>query len=303
MTLEPPRPLVRRLPSAVLRALQQLVLCAAQPFRRDPVTGEAPVVVSLTSHGQRVRRVHHTIESIASGDARPARLVLWVDDPAELEAALRSRQLRRLVRRGLEVLVGEPCGPHAKWWPYVRSDEALDLPLVTADDDVLYTRTWLADLLVAHQRNPHVVHCHRAHRIRFRADGSLAPYMSWLPCRGTAPSHVNFLTGVSGVLYPPALLRALRADGDAFRSVAARADDVWLNARAVAHGFRVAQVAEHPRAYRHVVGSQRVALSRVNGAGGRNDDQIVATYSPELLRVIEAAAEAEAAAEPEAERG
>lgn len=257
-----------------------------QPFRRRPVTGDAPVVVSITSHGARLRMLHHTIESIAAGTVRPARLLVWVDDADERARALRSRPLRRLVRRGLELHIGEPCGPHGKWWPYVRSIRAHRLPLVTADDDVRYDRVWLQQLVEANRRRPTLIHCHRAHRMRLAPGPALAPYMSWPPCEDERPSHAWFVTGVSGVVYPPSFLDAVREDGDGFRACAPRADDVWLTARAIAHGVRVAQVGAVPRLYSPVVGGQTTALSRGNGTDGGNDRQIAATFTEDHLRLI-----------------
>jgi hypothetical protein len=286
MTLAPRRSFVRRATVAALVSVAQLCRATGYAVRTRPVTGSAPVVVSLTSHGRRLRSVSLAIESIVSGSVRPQRLVLWVDDEADRELALRSRPLRRLIARGLELRVGEPVGPHGKWWPYVQSEAHHTLPLVTADDDIRYGRAWLRALLDAHTANPDTIHCHRAHRIVATADATLAPYMTWPPCRSTIPSHASFLTGVSGVLYPPALLDALRDDGDGFRQTAPHADDVWLTARAIAHGVRVAQVGATPRVWQTIVGGQRSALSRSNGTDGGNDAQIAATLTPDLLRVV-----------------
>jgi hypothetical protein len=286
MTLARRKSFVRRATVAALVSVAQLCRAAGYAVRKRPVTGTAPVVVSLTSHGRRLRSVSLAIESIVSGSVRPERLVLWVDDDADRARALRSRPLRRLIARGLELRVGEPVGPHGKWWPYVQSEAHHTLPLVTADDDIRYGRAWLRALLDAHTANPDTIHCHRAHRIVATADATLAPYMTWPPCRSTIPSHASFLTGVSGVLYPPALLDALRDDGDGFRQTAPHADDVWLTARAIAHGVRVAQVGATPRVWQTIVGGQRSALSRSNGTDGGNDAQIAATLTPDLLRVV-----------------
>ena len=81
--------------------------------------GDAPVVVSLTSYGSRIRAVHLAVESMVHGTVRPQRLILWLreadvvaDPPAPLA---------RLVRRGLELRCTEDWGPHQKYYPYVRS--------------------------------------------------------------------------------------------------------------------------------------------------------------------------------------
>lgn len=292
MTLAPPKSFIRRATGAVLVSVAQLCRATSYVARRRPVTGTAPVVVSLTSHGRRLRSVSLAIESIVSGSMRPRRLILWVDHEADRARALRSRPLRRLVARGLELRVGEPVGPHGKWWPYVQSEEVHRLPLVTADDDIRYGREWLRELVDAYASMPDIIHCHRAHRIALAADSTPEPYMAWPPCSSTNPSHRWFLTGVSGVLYPPDFLDELRADGAGFRETAPHADDVWLTARAIANGVRVAQVRDTARVWPTIVGGQRSALSRNNGTEGGNDAQIAATMTPDLLRIVRAEAPA-----------
>ena len=111
-------------------------------FSDAPVRGDAPVVVSLTSYGNRIRAVHLAVESMAHGTVRPRRLILWLRE-ADVVADP-PPPLARLVRRGLELRCTEDWGPHQKYYPYVRSQPRHALPLVIADDDVRYDRDALA---------------------------------------------------------------------------------------------------------------------------------------------------------------
>jgi hypothetical protein len=112
----------------------------------------------------------------------------------------------------------------------------LERPLATADDDVLYPRGWLAGLIAVYR--PDEVAAYRAQVM------SNGPYLSWLPCTTTVPSSNLLATGVSGVLYPPAVLEALRQRGDEFMNVCPRADDFWLHYASVASGVLIRQVSE-----------------------------------------------------------
>ena len=247
-----------------------------------------PVVVSLTSHGDRLTTVHLTIESIARGSARPARLILWIDPHVDADSL--PEPLQRQRARGLEVLSSEAgFGPHTKYYPYVCSEESHVFPLVTADDDSIYPRSWLDKLQFVARACPEQIICYRAHRVGLTSDGAIAPYNSWKPVRSTAPSVLNFATGVSGVHYPAEFLSELRADGQRFTECAPRADDVWLHDRAVSHGWVIRQVFRWPRKYPEIASTQAVALHRSNTGQSANDDQIKATYRSDVVRTLVAA--------------
>lgn len=247
----------------------------ANRFSRKPaVDPESPVVVTMTTHGRRLRRVHVAIESIARGTTRPARLMLWLDDPA----VRIPRSLRRLERRGVEVLRAEPGNKvHTKYYPYVASIESHSLPLVTSDDDIIYPPTWLEDLLRAAAAAPDVIHCHRAHHLEFVGD-EIAPYLRWTACTTTEASFRNFGTSVSGQWLPPQLLDRLREEGTRFRDVAPFADDIWLHRVAVAAGIPTAQLTTHPQHFPFVPRTQSTGLYFHNAEGDGNDAQVAATY-------------------------
>ena len=238
---------------------------------RRPVVGTGAVVVNLTSFGHRIDLVFYALETIASGRIRPRRLILWLDDAATL--AHPPAALRRLQRRGLEICSCPDFGPHKKQYPYALSGPTL--PLVAADDDVLYPRRWLAELLEAAARHPLDVIGQRAHTITFDGD-RVAPYARWVAARGTAASFRTLCTGVSGIYYPLGLLDALLAEGDAFLRVAPRADDLWVYSVAVRHGIRARQVGARQAEYPAIPGSQRGTLYRQNVTEGGNDEQFAA---------------------------
>jgi hypothetical protein len=251
-----------------MRTLGQRNLTSAAPLL-DPGTG---VTVSLTSFGDRLNAVYYVIESIGRGWARPARLILWA---AEEELARNPPdELRRQVDRGLEIRLTEDYGPHKKYFPYVQQYSAADQNLVTADDDTIYGRAWLRDLIRAHRAHPESVVCHRAHRVKYSADGAYAPYISWhLGGGSTQPSVDNFATGVSGVLYTPPMLQELRRLGDVFAQVCPRADDVWLYFALTTAGWKVAQVRCQSTVYPWLPGTQESGLAITNVTVG-NDKQI-----------------------------
>lgn len=250
---------------------------------REPVTGSAPVVVSLASFGRRKRLAHLAVESIGVGSTRPSRLVVWLDEADE--GARLPGPLRRLARRGLEVRYAPAAwGPHKKYYPLAAARTAT--PVVTADDDIFYPSTWLADLERATSgfTSTDVV-AHRVHVLQV-SQGRVEPYAAWPSCATTEPALRHFPTGTSGRYVPVALLEELAARGTAFLDVCPRADDVWLHVTSVRASVATRQVESRGHHFAQVPGSQLESLYRHNVERSGNDEQVRATYAPEELAVL-----------------
>lgn len=253
----------------------------------EPVVEAAGPVVSMTTFEPRIERAYYALESVGAGSLRPSRLLLWVTTDALRRGV--PPTLRRLERRGLEILTCEDYGPHKKHFPAARllPDGAA---LVTADDDALYPTDWLSRLTAAAAARPGCVTAHRARTIVFRSDGALAPYATWPARRSDAPSPLAFSVGIGGAFLPPSMLRALRTAGDAFMSVCPRADDVWLKAVALRAGLDVRQAADCEPFLIDVPGMRRSGLARTNVRDGGNDAQIRATWTAQEIAFLRGAA-------------
>lgn len=265
------------------RASQFWRLKLANVVSRRSVVSPDGAVVSLTTHGIRLEQVYLTIESIARGAVRPSRLILW-RNPGSDDSYL-PKSLARLQRRGLEIQFSENFGPHTKYFPYVASVAMHEIPLVTADDDVIYPSHWLRDLVVAHTAEPQHVHCYRARRVQISGI-ALKSYEEWPFADSKEPSSLNFATGVSGVVYPPALLDALRKAGPAFMACCPKADDVWLHAMALRHGYKIKQLSASYSDFPVAPMTQGLALYINNARPEGNDKQISATYDASDIEAL-----------------
>ncbi|MCA4133606.1 hypothetical protein [Arthrobacter sp. M4] len=260
-----------------LHAVAAMVLLRCiNRFSHQPVTGTADVVVSMTSYGERIRTVDVALESIARGIARPRRLILWLDEPEAMDHL--PKGLERLRERGLEVKLSQNFGPHTKYFPYVACNGHSNSPLVTADDDIIYPDTWLQELVEANQARPTMIHGHWVRTITVNG-GSLTGYQDWIRRRDTLPGLNNFALGVSGVIYPPRMLKELKARGDVFQDACPGADDIWLHWVALRAGIPVCQVDGVSRHFPMIPGSQANTLSDLNVGQSRNDHWIRALYS------------------------
>ncbi len=265
----------RRQKEALLASLSE------QNHQSTPLVADGGPAVSLTTFGPRMETAFYAIEAMAAGDLRPGRVVLWL---SESDAESVPSSLRRLEKRGLEIRTAPDTKAYKKYLPYVLGED-VSQPLVTADDDALYDQRWLADLVDANRKNPAVAHCHRAKRMAV-FEGRLLPYEEWGMCSDTVPSHLNFVTGVSGAIYPPALLERLRDTGYEFLELAPHNDDVWINANALRAGVEVAQLAPQDRNYKSTPESQSEGLASMNVIGGWNQIQLRRVYGPADVAVL-----------------
>lgn len=232
-------------------------------------------IVSLTSYGKRIDTVYLTIESIGRGNCKPSRLILWLDEDDVLLDP--PDTLRRLVRRGLEILPTENYKSHKKYLPYILRCQKFEKPLTTADDDVIYPADWLRTLFAAYNENSNVINCFRARKIKI-CDGELAPFTSWPFCSTNTPSVLNFSEGVGGVIFPPRYLSALKLEAYGFMATCPQHDDVWLNVIALRNGFRVRQISVKAAAFPLIPETQEEGLWVAN-LGPDGDRQIRDTYS------------------------
>ena len=245
-------------------------------WSKETILDPSGPALSLTTYGYRLELVLYAIESIGLGKRKPSRITLWLQDE---EAYLNLPEtLRRLKSRGLEIHLSENLGPHTKYYPYIDRESELHAPLVTADDDVLYPRGWLQQLIEANEANPSAVHCFRAHRMRLN-NKRFIPYNEWGPCLSTSPSQLNFITGVSGVIYPPNFLQYLKHRGKAFEHCCPAGDDIWMTVNALRGGFKIAQVKDVPVLFGKVLGSQKQRLYDTNVLAGGNHHQLMRTFS------------------------
>jgi hypothetical protein len=250
---------------------------------KKPIIALQGPIVSLTTYGRRIDTVYLTLESIANGSLLPSRLILWLDDEEALANCPRS--LRRLRDRGLEIKLTANYRSHKKYYPFLQSTDAFERPLVTADDDVIYPGSWLSGLVASFNLDTKAINCYRAHEIRI-ANGVIAPYRTWKPCRSAKPSFLTFAVGSSGCIYPPAFLRALKAAGRGFEEQCPTADDVWLHMNAVRARFMIRQIRRHQTDFPMLPETQDVGLCRANIELGQNDVQIKNTYRPTDIDVL-----------------
>jgi hypothetical protein len=270
--------------SARLVEAYALLVCLSllNRFGRARITQQGGPIVSLTTYGKRFTTVHLTIESIGRGRLRPSRLLLWIDEEY-LEEHLPAG-LRRLQKRGLEVKICANLGPHKKYYPYLESLGIVDVPLVTADDDLLYPYTWLQRLVEEFQKHPTVVNCYRARKMELR-EGGLANYSQWALASSTDARFKHFAGSGAGVIYPIGLQRAIKREGPKFLTCCPDADDIWLHVQTIRAGYKIRQVDKGEFRLVYIPRTQGSGLRTTNMCGG-NDRQAKSTYTESDISIL-----------------
>ena len=225
-----------------------------------------PLIVSLTSYPARFDMLHLTLKSLLCQTVRADRVILWI---ATGDANTLPRNVLCLQEAGLEIRHCEDWRSYKKIIPALFAFPESDI--VTADDDVYYWPTWLAELLSTSDIHPNDVIAHRVHRITM-ANREIKSYREWeLSLNDPCPNPLNFATGIGGVLYPNGCFHSDVTRVDDFLHYCPTADDVWLywmvrrNGRLERHSGTL----ETPRPWN---GSQDSALWKINKRA--NDEQI-----------------------------
>lgn len=241
------------------------------------LTGSRRVVVSLTSYPPRINTVWQTLRSIFSQSYLPDKIVLYLakSDFPHCEQDLPS-SLTDMLWHDFEIRwVDVDLKPHKKWY-WAFQDFKNDL-VITIDDDLIYRRAMIEELVEAYHSHPQAVVASRTHLIMFDDKGALRPYNQWVLEAGHAhPNLVGvesqrlFATTGAGTLFDPALFPEWVFDRNLIEQYCLFADDIWLKAVEVATGMPVV-AATNEQLLTYVPDTQEVALAHQNLGNGGND--------------------------------
>lgn len=238
------------------------------------------IIVSLTTHGKRIRQVYLAIESIMQGTVKPNRIVLCVSNEYQeddLPVLLKLQQ-----ERGLEILYCKDIRSYTKLLPTMKKYP--DAAIITIDDDILYNMDFVENLIREHQRHPDCICANRVHRVKLNKEFKPLPYFEWeWESKEIGESSLNFQTGVGGVLYPPNCFNKEVFNDEVFLEICKYADDVWFYAMALMSGRKIRKtstIAPNGKDYIENPEVQDCGLFNVNLNDGNfsNDTQLKAVF-------------------------
>lgn len=247
-------------------------------IRLMPLTGsDRSVIISLTSYGDRLNSTaYKAICSLLSQSIKPSKIILWV-----AHGEFIPKKILKLTNYGLEIKYCKDLKSYKKMFPVIT--EVNNLPLVLADDDIYYPRTWLEKLVSAFESDPLSIHAHRIHSIAV-ANNKICKYDDWDKCV-TLVERENrlFVTTGGGVIFNPSLFNKLFFDSDLFLELSPNADDVWFWVMAIKSNLKIKLV---PNCINKVmeIGMQDSGLWMTTNSNCGNDKQIlnVITKFPDI---------------------
>ena len=227
------------------------------------------IIVSLTSYPKRIKTVHNTIKTLLTQDFKPDIVILWLEK-SEFKNGENDlpKELVELKKFGLSI---EWSDDNLK--SYKKLIPALikypDYIIVTADDDVLYSKTMLKSLYEAWLKDKSNIYVKRAVRLKLKNDTITNISSRKYDYKDLDyPSYLNHQMGGSGCLYPPNSLHKDCTDINKIKSLIPTHDDVYFKVMATLNRTRVKVVGGYNEDLIFTEGTQDVGLINTNKSGG-----------------------------------
>ena len=237
------------------------------------------LIVSLTSHGDRVLDAYLAIETIMQGTVKPNRIILWLPK----DKVVNSIYFENQQKRGLDMRYVDDIGPHTKLLPALKCFPE-DI-VITIDDDIFYKPDMIERLLLSYRNDPFSIHANRVALMTKDKNGNLNSYLKWILSDFPQGELKNkIIIGVEGCLYPPHSLSEEVFNEDVIRELCPTADDIWFTAMAMLKGTNITYtVGRYENGFAGAVANLRMQKSGLihqneNPKNPRNDAQIRAVF-------------------------
>ncbi|MCL1961771.1 MAG: hypothetical protein FWG56_08390 [Desulfovibrionaceae bacterium] len=232
---------------------------------------EKEIILSFTSFPKRINLMEDVIAKLLNQSYRPNKIILWLakDQFPNKEKDL-PNYLKNIDGNNFYIEWCEDIKSYKKLVPSLRIFK--DATVVTCDDDILYDKNWLLELVAEYLKNPEVIHCHRAHEISLDTENMPLTYKKWRRnTKNEKISYRNFFTGCGGVLYPQNTFDKRVLDSEKFMNICSHGDDIWFWGMAVMNKKKINVIQNSCFKLTHSPHTQDDALWIENDQGGRND--------------------------------
>ena len=240
-------------------------------------------IVSLTSYGKRVKgSALYTIYSMLKQNVRPERVVLWLNEE-EFNNDNITSDLRFLFDYGLDVRYAKDIRSYTK---IIHSLKLFpDKHIITADDDIYYTKNFVEEFVEAHRHHPKAIITGFAKDPTLDTNNRLKTYSDW-PEYHHVPASFEYdkkrlvPLGWAGVFYPSHVFDEEVTNEAVFTTLCPKADDIWLYIMGLRSNAEKRILPDSRIAYYHTDLLRqyftRDRLTATNRFGGENDVQLKA---------------------------
>lgn len=240
-------------------------------------------IVSLTSYGKRVKgSALYTIYSLLKQNVRPERVVLWLNEE-EFNNDNITSDLRFLFDYGLDVRYAKDIRSYTK---IIHSLKLFpDKHIITADDDIYYTKNFVEEFVEAHRHHPKAIITGFAKDPTLDTNNRLKTYSDW-PEYHHVPASFEYdkkrlvPLGWAGVFYPSHVFDEEVTNEAVFTTLCPKADDIWLYIMGLRSNAEKRILPDSRIAYYHTDLLRqyftRDRLTATNRFGGENDVQLKA---------------------------
>ena len=240
-------------------------------------------IVSLTSYGKRVKgSALYTIYSLLKQNVRPERVVLWLNEE-EFNNDNITSDLRFLFDYGLDVRYAKDIRSYTK---IIHSLKLFpDKHIITADDDIYYTKNFVEEFVEAHRHHPKAIITGFAKDPTLDTNNQLKTYSDW-PEYHHVPASFEYdkkrlvPLGWAGVFYPSHVFDEEVTNEAVFTTLCPKADDIWLYIMGLRNNVEKRILPDSRIAYYHTDLLRqyftRDRLTATNRFGGENDVQLKA---------------------------
>lgn len=252
-------------------------------FSGESMNGRLPSpIVSFTAISTRLDRVIKTVSTLTRQSLKPQSINLYVSTDSYLideGVDAGDNRLKKIYELGVNIYLVKNIGPYRKQYPVIK--QLMDskahpmTPIVTVDDDVLYPRTILEDLVRNCVYSQSVV----AHRGRKISRESVSSGYKSFSVPSEITSHFNLGTGRNGIAY---LFGFFPKNSRYYvgPQVAPTADDLWC--KWVTLRNRVPTTILEPEAaydptkdFEDTAPNEKVGLFHNYNAKGMNDQSLI----------------------------
>jgi hypothetical protein len=196
------------------------------------------VWVSVTTTKARFGLLFYSLQSLKRQDFADFSIIVNLSEDSYMSAGDIDVVPEWMRGGNVDVCWVDNCRSYQKLLPQILKIGEDDI-LVTADDDVLYSQTWLSRLVARAVENPDAIVCCRARKIKRNLLGRFQNYSQWGLCMAIERGMDLLPTGCGGAVYRKSLLDLEFLSHKAYRKYAPTADDLWFRLASIRNGVEV----------------------------------------------------------------